>query len=389
MTNQSIRVKLPLTHHKKLNKDIEDRIRYQVNGIDTVSFDDQFAHVHLQENSNHSDPNNIEVIISKILEDVSFLNLEFNEKCIYENVSKYIPTNYVSKAIENGYLIELSEGTYAISGFLFNLKQYLDSQFIGVAKKFQAKHIELPSLISTKDLLASGHFETFPHHVYLSGHIDFTKEKCKIEKKSDEESLKINLDKHVTHGNYCLTPSVCYNYYKTLEGKKVNSIKDTLVTARCSCYRYELSSVAPFQRQREFEMREIIFVGNPNEVSEMRDQIMKDVWEIALSLDLKAKVKNAFDPFFSDNLGPRAAVQFNRNLKYELLAEVNGDSEIAISSFNLHGATFGKAFNIHSLENKVANSGCIGFGLERWMLALISKFGLEKDNWPQEFRQLF
>ena len=32
-------------------------------------------------------------------------------------------------------------------------------------------------------------------------------------------------------------------------------------------------------------------------------------------------------------------------------------------------------------------TGCVGFGLERWVIAFLSQFGAEPDNWPQSIKK--
>ncbi len=390
MTENCIVVDLPENHHAKLNKDIEDRLRYQVEGLKSIIFnaDNTTATITIQA-KDENEQNLAKDKIGEILNQVTFLPLEFNESVLYEHAPKYLFQDVIEEAKALDLLYEYAPGVYSYRGFLFNLKQYLDQLFTDLALKIGAKAIELPSFILTSDLLKTGHFETFPHHVYLSGHIDFIKEKCQIKKSDDSFKLKEVLNHHTTHSDFCLTPSVCYNYYRSLQDKMLKSFEETIVTAKCRCFRYELSTVSAFQRQREFEMREIIFLGSPDRVAGFREMLLKKIWEIAVSFDLKSRVQNAFDPFFTENLGPRAAVQFNRNMKFELVANYEKNKDVAISSFNIHSSTFGKAFNIKDPEGKITNSGCIGFGLERWVLCLIAKYGLTKSQWPSEFHHLF
>lgn len=393
MEKYSIDVELPATYHSRLNSDFTDRIKYLVPHVANITFRDNLASIEFHHTA-HADTlflaEEVKQKIQKIVNEISFSKLEFQETCLFENQAQYTPSyQHVALAQEKGWLTEYSQGVYGVSGFLYNLKQFLDQKFEDLAKEFSATSIELPSFISTEDLLKSGHFETFPHHVYLSDHIDFTGEGCKLNKQQNSQSLKDTLHKHSLHSGHCLTPSVCYNYYKSLENKVITDINSTVVTAKCRCFRYELSSVSAFQRQREFDMREIIFLGRPQEVEELRNKIMHTVWNMALELDIKASVKNAFDPFFAENLGPRAAIQFNRNMKFELLADCGMEKAVAISSFNIHSATFGKAFNIKNEQGSTVTSGCIGFGLERWLLALLSKYGTQKPQWPQLFHHLF
>ena len=57
------------------------------------------------------------------------------------------------------------------------------------------------------------------------------------------------------------------------------------------------------------------------------------------------------------------------------------DSHLAIGSSNFHFDTFGAAFGI-SREGSVACSGCIAFGIERWIYAILQRYGADPAGWP-------
>jgi hypothetical protein len=54
---------------------------------------------------------------------------------------------------------------------------------------------------------------------------------------------------------------------------------------------------------------------------------------------------------------------------------------LAIGSVNLHRDYFGEAFEIRR-EGRDAWSGCIAFGVERWLHAILTRFGPEPAGWP-------
>ncbi len=55
---------------------------------------------------------------------------------------------------------------------------------------------------------------------------------------------------------------------------------------------------------------------------------------------------------------------------------------IACASFNLHERFFGAAFRIASTYGEAVASGCVGWGMERWMLACFAQHGFDPDGWP-------
>ena len=59
---------------------------------------------------------------------------------------------------------------------------------------------------------------------------------------------------------------------------------------------------------------------------------------------------------------------------------------LACGSINLHGNFFGHKFDI-SCAKEPAHTGCVGLGIERWVLACFSQHGLDPYRWPAEIRK--
>jgi seryl-tRNA synthetase len=57
-----------------------------------------------------------------------------------------------------------------------------------------------------------------------------------------------------------------------------------------------------------------------------------------------------------------------------------------VASFNYHHDHFGSAFGIHLNDGGVANTACLGFGLERITLAMFRTHGFEIRDWPRDVR---
>ena len=55
---------------------------------------------------------------------------------------------------------------------------------------------------------------------------------------------------------------------------------------------------------------------------------------------------------------------------------------LAIASFNDHELFFGDAFGISLADGMPAWTGCVAFGLERWLLAVLASYGVDPRNWP-------
>jgi seryl-tRNA synthetase len=58
----------------------------------------------------------------------------------------------------------------------------------------------------------------------------------------------------------------------------------------------------------------------------------------------------------------------------------------AVSSFNYHGEKFGSAFGIMTHDGQTAHTACLGFGLERVVMALFRTHGYDPKSWPASVR---
>jgi hypothetical protein len=101
------------------------------------------------------------------------------------------------------------------------------------------------------------------------------------------------------------------------------------------------------------------------------------VERFAGSISLPVTWIEATDPFFNAPANPKYLSQILEPVKTEILFE----SRLAIGSINFHRNFFGETFQIQ-VEGKEAFSGCVAFGIERWMYAFLSHFGPEEDSWP-------
>ncbi|MBU1536726.1 hypothetical protein KKF84_15485, partial [Myxococcota bacterium] len=94
-------------------------------------------------------------------------------------------------------------------------------------------------------------------------------------------------------------------------------------------------------------------------------------------------IETASDPFFVSNYAGQTFYQLSHKTKYELrlyLPQKEGAS-LAAASFNWHQTFFGSKFHIQA-NGEDAGTGCVAFGVERWIYAFVSQYGLNIANWP-------
>ena len=140
---------------------------------------------------------------------------------------------------------------------------------------------------------------------------------------------------------------------------------------------------------QSFRVREFVRVGTADEVVEWRDMWLQRGLKLLIDLGLPATPDVASDPFFGRGGKMLAVSQKEQKLKFEVVIPViSKENPTAVCSFNFHQEHFGDSFEIRTEDGKVANTACLGFGLERVVMALFKTHGFEPDNWPKATRDL-
>ncbi len=180
-----------------------------------------------------------------------------------------------------------------------------------------------------------------------------------------------------------LNPAACYPFYPTCTGTIPADGRH--VTMLAWVYRQE-PSLEP-TRMRSFRVREFIRIGTPDTVVEWRDRWLARGVDLLQSLALPARADVAADPFFGRGGKILAAGQIEQRLKFEVLIPVVSlEQPTACCSFNYHQDKFGSAFDIRLPEGESAHSACLGFGLERVVMALFKTHGFDPGAWPSGVR---
>ena len=142
-------------------------------------------------------------------------------------------------------------------------------------------------------------------------------------------------------------------------------------------------------RLRGFHMREIFAVGTPEQVTSFRDTLLNDQIDFLKHYCINGVVETASDPFFVDDYSAKRMYQMGLELKHEVKMALPYDqTELAVSSLNYHQEFFSKAFNITAHGDSPVHSCCLGFGIDRWCIAIFSQHGLDVGKWPNALQEL-
>jgi seryl-tRNA synthetase len=269
----------------------------------------------------------------------------------------------------------LENGQSALSGNLLELYRRLDRLFLNWAAECNAAEYRFPTFVPARELAKLDYFHSFPHLVTFPAVLDPSDENLKHFSEGaplDPEGV-VQLTATAPIRDV-LTPAACYHFYIQFQGEAINSPR--YVTTRATCFRRE-AFYSPLERQWSFSMREIVCLGNADEVKQFLRRYQDRIERYLSLIGLPVEWKNATDPFFNPARNPKYVLQKLDPVKTEMVYHTG----LAIGSINFHRNYFGEAFQI-SRDGKEAFSGCVAFGVERWIYAILNQFGTDERNWP-------
>lgn len=290
--------------------------------------------------------------------------------------------------IDRGWLKPSLAGTHLYRGLFLELFQALDWQFRGEALRAGAEEHKFPALIPLPTLAAAGYLDSFPHHAnfvcHLPEHADaIDRFRARLEAAPGQPGAAV-ADGCVgaPPGDAALAPTVCYHFYQAQAGTGLEPGQVLTATAVSPCYRFEGRAMGGLRRLREFNMREIMLLGPAAAIQSRRAGLLDIQRRMLERCGLRAVVRTASDPFFLDDYDKKRLFQISFDLKYEVQAWLpDEDDWLAIGSVNYHQDHFGQAFGIRA-GAAAAHSACLGFGLDRWCLAVFAQHGLDPARWP-------
>ena len=268
------------------------------------------------------------------------------------------------------------EGLLTLKGQSVQLHRHLDALFREWAEIVNAIEYSFPPVLSVYSLDLADYFSSFPHLATLTTRIDPQSDSLAQLTKTDAQQSLTKIDQiHLSPSQYVLPSAACYSVYNHFRGQQLD--KDQFITVVSPCFRYE-ESYSASQRQWSFHMREIVCLGQEKTVQKFLAQYNQHLLNVLEEAGLPVQIEQATDPFF-DKRDPRKLIQKLEPVKKEILYQ----GKLAISSLNFHRNFFGERFKILDVLGEPISSGCVAFGLERWLYACIQEYGPDLNQWPQ------
>ncbi len=292
--------------------------------------------------------------------------------------------NFLQELIYHGHFLPSDEpGIYGRGMVFEEVKTRLDALITCISEPDRPETPRFPPLISKRILEKAGYLKSFPH---LCGAVfGFAGNEAAAFDLVERANRGDDWSMHLRPTNLVLVPAACYPAYPAMAMR--GPLREGGVTLDLGgCYVFRNEPSGDPARLQIFHQREMVRIGEADEVLAWRETWMARAMNIFERVGLNATLDMASDPFFGRGGKLLSRNQREQGLKFEVLVPIASPERTAVSSFNFHQEHFGSAFGIQLHDGKVANSACLGFGLERIVLALFRAHGMEVGNWPENVR---
>ncbi|MEK8045269.1 amino acid--[acyl-carrier-protein] ligase [Ideonella margarita] len=297
-------------------------------------------------------------------------------------IDAYDPHAFHDELAAHGLILPTGiRGAYGRGPVFEDILERFDALVMNSAADDGAEAMTFPPVVARTMIEKMGYLDNFPQ---LIGSIhSFFGTGLQAREMADQARAGERWESFLDITDLMLLPAACYPVYPMFSGLLPEGGR--LVTTRNWCFRHEPSDEPT--RLQSFRMREFIRVGAPDAVEAWRDSWLERGLALLRSLGLPADSDVANDPFFGRAGKMMATSQREQRLKFEIVVPVVSATEpTAVCSFNWHQEHFTSKFDISRADGSTAHTACLGFGLERVVLALLKTHGCDVNQWPAEVR---
>jgi seryl-tRNA synthetase len=267
-------------------------------------------------------------------------------------------------------------GLIGLRGSVLALYEALERAVAAAARADADDEWRVPAGIPLELLARADYFASFPHWLTLASHL--RSDQSTLEQVAASEEPQALARNAAAPAAAALPPAACYHVYGMLAGAAIGAA--TRVTVQCTCWRHEGARLAPLERDWAFTMREVVCIGSGQDCDALRANGTQRILALAAELGIDVEVRQATDPFFADE--GKSLLQRLKALKHEVVLPLPSGRPLAMASVNGHEGFFGRAFGIRLSDGTPAETACVAFGVERWLLAFLLTHGVDARDWP-------
>jgi seryl-tRNA synthetase len=309
-------------------------------------------------------------------------------KILMRNRAEFLTPDPIDEALTQSPDVQLlGAGLTGLRGELLALFRFFEREFARIADEFGAEDNHYPVMIPSEVLAEVGYFSHFPQHVTFCSHLPDSLPLLEAVAGDAQANaggrLADKFASRLANPAHVLIPGVCLPCYRQQGGRTLESGRVRTLTMQNHVFRYEADNFRPLARAWDYSVRDIVFFGGSAELVRLRGEAMERTMQLCRELDLEVTIELANDPFFLDASRDKAVYQRMGEVKYELLFHLPHRKEpLAVSSFNLHRDFYTAIYDTRHADGALAESACMGFGLERWLYGFLCQKGLESASWP-------
>lgn len=371
---------------KKIEIELDDKVilsefkkivGFVSENIEGVRFENCKLILNVSDDTNESElTNDIISLANKYIPNSSLEQKEFENRI---DVIKY-ENDFSSVHYFDDGMISFSEQSL----FLFN---YFNSVFEKIAEDaFSNEKTDFvkkiyPVMLPVSSYKKTGYLKRSPQYsIFCCSAVENLKSLGKIDSINFYDYKSV-----INNPQYALSPSACFHVYEEYKNRILE--KDTVVTFVQNVFRNEgRFNFSQFGRMRDYHVREIVFIGDNDFINNSMEKMIGKIKEFIKYVNVDSKIIVATDSFILPKMQKFKKIQQLDKSKYELQVSYDVDKYMSVASFNLHGTAFTYPFNI-KIKDKDTVTGCIGFGLERFVLSFLSQYGEDSNNWPELIRK--
>ena len=305
----------------------------------------------------------------KLIKRIMFISNITDEKIIFENKVKFSSKKNVFQHLKNTNSIKnISPGIFTLRGKFLNYFNKLDSFLLKRAVYKKYENIYVHNMLPLQSFINNGYLLNFPHHVMFASNLK--RDLKLIDRVSSSHDVK-KISRMIDDPKLVMSPCVCYHVFETLKNSNIYSNK--VFNSISSCNRFESTNYFTFERLQSFTMREYVGFGSERFIKSFLHDNISFFKNICIKNNIKFKIVTANDSFFSQQGIKKMNYQSLNNLKFELQFWLPNEKKwLAVGSFNNHQDVLTRKYNINFNKDNL-HSGCIGWGYERFVYAIISQ----------------
>lgn len=294
------------------------------------------------------------------------------------------------------WLFPVGAGAVSLAGPALALHGALDRLFArAYAAAFGTVARSFPASMPAELLHACGYFDSHPNMSTFATHLVEDLDVIEAFREANEESAGYVSPPAASFAppELCLVPAACFPCYPTYQGRTLGE-DGVALSWQGRIFRQESRNATGLSRLREFNVRELVFIGSESFVQAARRRALALVDELFRRCELSFTIATASDPFFATVAAAKKFWQQSQEVKHEILVPYErgpdgGERSVAVGSVNYHENFFGRRFAIGAHDGELAHTACVGIGIERLMLAVFAQHGFAAAGWPRVLAEAF